>query len=279
VFHPGRASKGLPSFFGARGDTSTPAATIALGSSGQRPTLAAAGASSRGPNLLSARGETPDTNMVQEQGSTPTPALLASETRTTAPTLREDQSGMPSDIRRWLEHLERIEKMRNTLAATQMMQAVSQMARLQAQDMTSMMGDGDGDDGEAAANRKMDERANGYARETDAMRRAWIDLATQFHAVPPPGECMGARANYDQVIGNTGSMMLEIINAVRSASKDRERALQTLQSMQGQSNDRIDRYAKETDSIVAEICRRYDTPKWFDIRGDIGGDVMSKLGF
>jgi hypothetical protein len=265
--------------FGAQGHQSIPAAAAAMGSGGPHATLAASVTEGPSQSILGATGEAPDVPVVKAEGTNPSPALLSSEGRGTAPTMSQEQSGMPDDIRRWLEHLERTEKMRNTLAASQMMQAVSEMSQLQAQDLTGMMGDGDGDDSEEAANRKVDERANRYAGNTDSMRRAWIDLANQFHSVPPPGECMGMRSTYDQVLSNTGSMMLEIINAVKSASNNRQSALQTLMSMQGQSNDRIDRPAKETDAMVEQVCSRYSTRKWFDIKSDIGSDVMSKLGF
>jgi hypothetical protein len=81
------------------------------------------------------------------------------------------------------------------------------------------------------------------------------------------------------VLNNTGAMMLEINDAVRSAANNRQRALQVLMGMQGQSTSRIDAPAKQSDGLVDGVCRKYITRKWFDIKGDIGGDVMSKLGF
>jgi hypothetical protein len=193
--------------------------------------------------------------------------------------MQVEQKGMPDDVRRWLEHLQKIEQARVALAANQLTGAVKTLTSLQAGDMSWAMGDGDDDNSQDAVKRKQNERAQKVGGDMQSMQTAWRTLSNAFNAVPPPAECAGIKSNYDQVIGQTGSMILDIVAQLQSASNDPQSAVAALTAMQGQSKSKIDVPARAADQGVANVCRRYDTVKWFDIQSDVGAGTMSQLGF
>lgn len=243
----------------------------ALSSGDTQQALSAMAAASSPPppsTLAAPAAETPQTPVMQ-QGSTPPPAA----------TLAVEKAGMPDDVRNWLEHLNRIEQTRVGLAASQIQNAMRTLATLQSGDLAWAM-DGDEEDSNADATRKkQQERAQRVGNDMQSLQTAWRTLSTAFNSVPPPAECVGIKANYDQVINQTGNMMVDIIGQLQNASKDPQAAISALTAMQGQSKSRIDVPARAADQGVGSICRKYDVTKWFDIQGDVGSGAMAQVGF
>lgn len=232
-----------------------------------------------GPDLQ-AEGQIPDAPSTQVTATAPDlPAVQVSAKNDPAPIMQipVEAVAMPDDVRKWLEHLERCEKERLALATSQLTSAFSSMAHMQADDVTSGL-DPDQDDSQETANKRVNARAENYAQSTDGMRQSWIQLTAKFNSVRPPAECESIRNSYDDVLSGTGGMMMEIVGTVRSAAQNREGALAKLMAMQGKSSDKIDKPARDADSGVGSVCRKYETKKWFDIKSDIGGGIMSKLG-
>lgn len=256
--------------FGGQGDVlssqSNQRIVAALNSGNTQQAIAAL--QSVGPQstpTLEARGSEPQTApTMQAADSTPTPTLEAG-------------NGMPDNVRRWLEHLQKIEQARVALAANQLTDGVRTLATLRAGDLNHAM-DEDGTD-QAAEKRQHDERAQKVGGDMGTMRQAWQTLLSAFDSVPAPAECVGIKANYDQVIGQTGTMILEIVAQIKSASNDPQGALAALTAMQGTSKSKIDVPARAADEGVGNVCKRYDVVKWFDIQGDVGSGVMSQVGF
>lgn len=194
-----------------------------------------------------------------------------------APALHETPAGMPDDIRKWLEFLAEIERQRQALATAELTQAITIFGNLQAQDITAGL-DPNADDSQDEANKRTRQRANGYANSAEGMRSQWQQLSSKFLSVTPPSACAGIQRSYSTTLTATGTMILEITNAVRSAASDHEHALSILMSLQGTSSSRVDAPARETDQGVAAICAKYNTAKWFEIKADVGGGLMSQIG-
>ncbi len=221
------------------------------------------------PDTLTSEGESqlPDTLRAEGQGGPPTSSQM------------DELTVMPEDVRRWLEHLERIERRRVRMTEAHMAVAMqmivaAQLGGMSMADIEAMLG---------GEERLVPEEAlsplNKAASDMDSMRKEWTELTNDFNSLAPPQECVPIRSSYDQVVRETGAMIMDVIRAVGSADQDRTAALQTLLSMRGKSGSRIGVPADKADSGVARICDKYKTRKWFSIARDIGGGMMNRMGF
>lgn len=236
---------------------------------------------------MQAAGSTP-APVMEASGSTPQPVMQTAPqqpnpTMQTAPpaatpTLEGGSAGMPNDVRAWLEHLHKVEQVRQSLAGTQLKEAVTTLVGLQAGDMTHAM-DEDGNDSVDAERKKQNDRAQKVGGGMADMQQAWKTLLQTFDSVPAPAECRDIKNNYDQVIGQTGAMIIDIVGHIKSAANDPQAAVSALTAMQGTSKSKIDVPARMSDQGVAKVCKHYDVVKWFDIEGDVGSGTMSQLGF
>ncbi len=259
--------RGTPSVFDSRGVATA-------------PTLSVAGTSTTAP-ILNEEG----TPMPATMSQTETPPATAPIMSQAAPAPSEvpllnaaPSTAMPDDVRKWLEHLERIERERQSLAASELSSAVTMLTTLKAEDVTQGL-DPNADDSQAEADRRVRQRQNRYADTANTLRRSWEDLGRRFTAISAPTICLDAQGQYRKTLSETGAMMQELISAVRTAAQNPQAALSALTAMQGTSKSRIDAPARATDSDVASICQKYNTPKWFEIKGDVGGGIMSQLGY
>jgi hypothetical protein len=251
--------------------------------------MAASGANPDVVNALSSGNAQQALSLLEAQGSASTPTMqsapaqdqtptMQSQGSAPTPTLEASKQGMPDDVRRWLEHLQRIEETRIGLAAAQLQDAVKTLVSLQAGDMNHAM-DEDGNDSKEAETKKQNDRAQHVGGDMAGMQQAWRTLLTAFDSVPAPAECVAIKGNYDRVIGQTGSMILDIVAQLKASSRDPQAAVSALTAMQGKSKSLIDVPARASDQGVATVCKRYDVVKWFDIQGDVGSGAMSQLGF
>jgi len=186
---------------------------------------------------------------------------------------------MPPEVRDWLEFLRTIEAERQELARSQVSKALTTLASLSAgaqlEALQGLLAEAGG--GEAPAAPSPAQRAR---MDTEAMRRAWVDLHAKFLSRQPPAECQPIADRYDQVLRETGGMMGDILQAIAGAEQDPSSAISTLQSMKGRSKEMIDGPAREADRGVASICERYGVPKWFAIQSDEnGGGIFQRLAF
>lgn len=236
-----------------------------------------AGASDSGADLTAMSGaSSPDLESAISHGvGLEVPAPTAASSLKVAPpsgTNLSQQSGMPSDVHAWLEHLRQTEAARSALAQRQITEAMTSLAKIQAEKMTSAM-DTDASDDPTASLRS---QASGL---TTRLREAWVSLKQQFDSVAAPAECSAAKSDYDDTIFATGQMMVELLSAIEAAAHNPQAALTALRGMQGTSGSRIDSHASATDDEVARICARYATPKWFSIAKDLGdASLLSKIG-
>ena len=244
------------------------------------------------PTLLASK-EQPAPSLLQSQGSNTTPPVLMQSqeaqtppvlqsTPVTAPPILEAKAPpkieMPADVREWLEHLRRTEQKREQVANDQVSQAIVMLMTLKGVgDLGAINGLlDDGDEGNA---RKDPGAPNKVAQDANRMKNEWIRLIQTFNSrKPPASECVAMRNSYDQVLRETGNMIQEIIGIVANVGDNPMAAVGKLQSMIGTSSNRIDTYAQRVDQAVADICKKYETEKWFSIKKDIGDSLVTKLG-
>lgn len=241
--------------------------------------LAAAYIGLRASGVLGIGATAPEENTLQAQGSVDTPAILRAEGAAPAPFLQKpgERLVMPPEIREWLEHLRRTEERRMRLAEDQMGELMVSLTLLQGGDPLSNLGDLL--DPDAPTYPEQDPPSlKRTAEDAQKHSRAWAELTRFFNSVPPPAECVPIRNEYDQVVRETGLMMTDIIGVVQGSSSSPQTALSSLMRMRGRSEERIDQPAIRTDSLVQELCDKYNTRKWFDVKGDVGGGMLGKSG-
>lgn len=219
-------------------------------------------------DLLKAEGQTPQTDLLKAEGSAPpTPP----STGVTA-----QQVAMPDDVRKWLEHLERIEKRKNDLS----MKQLSQMAVLMQQ--MKVLGGGMGllneDEGGSGGDTGPSETAK---TSFDALRPEWNQLIADFRSYPPPAECRPIADDYYRAVSEIPGMnsdLADILSSIAGNPENAASALERVMKIQNTSANVIDKNLGSTDSRVGDICRKYETRKWFDIKTDVGGGLMGKFG-
>jgi hypothetical protein len=185
---------------------------------------------------------------------------------------------MPDDIYNWLEHLRKTEELRKSLSADQIGELTVMMTKMKTSSITDAMKSLFTADESPIP---IDENApdkDSLLLDAKKQREEWKKLNEYFLSYPPPAECVPIQASYTQALGETGAMIVEILDAVNLASESPDKAVAALTKMQGTSGGRIDTLAKQTDEQVGDVCRKYETRKWFGISGDVGGGFMSQLG-
>lgn len=184
---------------------------------------------------------------------------------------------MPDDVRKWLEHLERIEKRRMDMSNDQVAEAMQMMVALQAGGTLPML-EGLVEEGMTGEESHAPGPVEDASATAEKIRAAWKQLNVDFNNYPPPAECVPIRDAYDPVLRETGAMIGDVLAAVANAREDRSGALSALMKMRGKSKT-IDQSAVDSDGLVQDICNKYETKKWFQIKADIGGGMLGKSGF
>ncbi len=232
-----------------------------------------------GSNLLKAEGKVAKGDLLKAQGTAVPGKLIQAEGRAASPEVIQSQGRqavvMPADIRAWLEHLERIERKRVDLAGRQMSQSLVLMAQMQGGGLAEFAKGLLADDPATAPDPPTPRDT--MKDEAAPMKQAWTDLNREFNAVAPPTECVPIRSEYDQALGETAAMIGDLIDVISNANENPAGAIDQLRKVQGTSKDHIDAAAKRTDALVQKICDKYETKKWFDVTGDVGGNMLSKF--
>ncbi|MBL8067779.1 MAG: hypothetical protein JNM28_04965 [Armatimonadetes bacterium] len=209
----------------------------------------------------------------------PSPALPL-EAIKNEPALPKPQEAirMPDDVYNWLEHLRKTENMRKSMAGDQIGELTVMMTKMKTSSITdAMKGLFSPDESPIPIDEKQPDK-DSLVVDAGKKREQWKQLNDFFLSYPPPDECKPIQASYAQALGETGAMIVEILEAVDMASESPDKAIAALTKMQGTSGGRIDQLAKQTDDQVNDICNKYQTRKWFGIQGDVGGGFLSQLG-
>jgi hypothetical protein len=174
-------------------------------------------------------------------------------------------------VRKWLEHLEQIEKRKNDLSMKQLAQmaVLMQQMKVLGGDMSLLNPDDD----------SPSNTPSGTAKQSfDQLRPEWNQLITDFRSYPPPTECRPIADDYNRAISEIPGMNSDLASILEGASADPSTALEKAMKLQNTSSNVIDKYLGSTDSKVGDICRKYETRKWFDIKSDVGGGLLGKFG-
>lgn len=210
------------------------------------------------PSVLDTEGDGSRAGSLAITNSDSAPVLVRAD-QAAAPVLgQQGGDGLPAAVQAWLEHLRRIEAERQSLTRSQVSRATSLLSQFQG-GTSPMLGESDGGSDKVAA-------ANDASSE---VKRTWEDLEQRFMAQTPPAECVPLQVAYDHALRETGNMVTSILGAIQSAGSDQQGALNALSQLQGQSAGRIDTPAKDADTLLEGIYRRYGVAKAFHIAADI----------
>ncbi|MBC8066169.1 MAG: zinc ribbon domain-containing protein, partial [Chlorobia bacterium] len=170
---------------------------------------------------LKAKGNVPNQDLLKAEGSANGPDLLKAEGSQPPPILNRtaERIEMPDDIRRWLEHLEKIERRKNDLSLKQL----SQMAILMQQmkvlggGMGLLNGEDEGGDTGPSQTAKV---------SFDAMRPEWNQLIADFRNYPPPAECRPIADDYYRAVSEIPGMNSDLAAILEGAMNDPAVALE-----------------------------------------------------
>lgn len=233
--------------------------------------------------ILRAEREPPKGQLLAASAEPAPPGLLKVQREPAAGVAKVTaENKMPDDVRAWLQHLERVERRRRDLAMGQIgtfMASLTTMQMAGAMDMLQdLMGGGSGDtfeDPTAEGATQAPDEAVRFHETVVKSREDWRALLEEFASVPPPAECVPIRDAYERALRETSGMMMDLLDAMDRAfsSADpqvKQQIVSELNLMKGKSQS-IDEAGRETNRMVQEICDKYETRKWFDVAGDIGG--------
>jgi hypothetical protein len=227
--------------------------------------------------LLKARAQQDDTALTRakaepDAGLTRIQAKVDTElTKQKAPDIKH----MPADVRDYLLHVERTEKMRRQMSMEQLGVAQKKLAELSVgggmDALKSLLDNGE----ETELKQPKDE----VKEDMSYMREDWKQLLGFFNSKQPPTECSGLHSQYDESIGEMSSEIMDLIDIVNTAGENVSGTVSKLESMKGRSKV-IDASARRANQSVIDICRKYDVNPWFEISPDFGdsGGLMHSLG-
>ncbi len=203
-----------------------------------------------------------------QQAEPPQPAL---------PLNAEAPVTMPDDIYKWLLHLEETERRQRDLVADQA------AAVMVAQQQISGVGSIGTYEGllEGDIDRATNDFDQHEARDLTADKeQEWAALQQFFESYPPPSECRPIATSYSTALGETRIMMQDLTGVLSSLGDiaQIQDALAKVMKMKNQSKTRIDPARRESDRLVAGICAKYNTRKWFEIPGDIAPGGFLGIG-
>ena len=210
------------------------------------------GAERSNAQVLNAKGEVPDGSVLKALGNQGPPVLAKEE---------KAPEKMPQDVFDWLKHLERCEKMKVQISGDQAAELSVYMTKFSA--LGAVMGmfnpyDQANDEG-------TDEAPGQYTKgKVLDLRPKWTELIAYFRSMPPPDECRPMAEDFDRALTEIPGMMGDVGDI--------------LNKLQNSSYGDIDRYFARTDEKLSQICKKYNTNKWFNVAPDVmAGGMMSKF--
>jgi len=206
-----------------------------------------------------------------ETDASASPGGLTVQAQANPPTMAQTK-GMPADVLNWLKHLQRCEQAREQLASDELAAGAKLLGVLQAGEANDALSPDEARDG-------TEKRTGMVSTDANSMKAQWAALQQRFDSVPAPAECASLKGHFDTVLGNTAEMITQIVSAIANAAQDPQGALAVLAKMRGTSDDQIDAPAKTADGELGAICAKYQTDKWFSIQADVGGGLMSQIGY
>lgn len=178
---------------------------------------------------------------------------------------------MPDAVRKWLEHLERIEKKKNELHQRQADEAVAMIPAIKGGglDLDTLKQILDPDSGMPDPRNKVDEMLR-------SMAAPWRDLRMEFLETGPPmpAECAPLAKRFEEGLTAVPDEMDAIrklltgfdpaSESVRSDAADSQAKLRGIDKTH---KGAVDNEFLAADSLLSQICDKYRTRKWFGIDG------------
>lgn len=220
------------------------------------------------PNANLVRSDSNTPNMLQVRADQPAPLLNRGDVNPPA-------KKMPPEVLEWLKHLERCEAKKVAISGDQAAEVSVLMSKM------SVLGAGMGlmNPYDQSGDDDKDQEPSGYAKgKILDLRPDWEELIRYFNSVPPPAECKPIADDFNRAIYEIPGMMGDLGDVLNGASSDPDSALKLVKKMQHSSYGDIDRYFERCDQKISTICDKYDTHKWFNVKGDVlAGGMMGKF--
>ncbi len=212
---------------------------------------------------------TKDPGTLQARGATSGPVLVK-EAAPTPPVLEKgaEKKVMPKDVEDWLKHLEKCEAMKVEITLRQQAELMKfqQMLSVLGPDMNAL-NPYDNEDSQSP-----DKITGGKFAD---LRPDWEKLIQYFNSYPPPEECRPIADDFGRALSEIPGMTSDVIDVLNTVGQDPSAALQKVNKLKGKSYGDIDRYFNRADQRLKAICEKYDTSKWFNVKGDVieGGSL------
>lgn len=180
---------------------------------------------------------------------------------------------MPDDIYNWLEHLRRTdEKLTADTNAIGMNAGIDRVS-----DLAGMYGQALDGNFENYEPRNNSENLNAKTDKT------FQELADYFDSVPPPTECLAIYNAYKISLSETEANIHKIqeltdkafSSAMQGGSMDG--VVDDLKGIYANHKDGIDEHRRQTDVLVLQICDKYRTRKWFNIKPDPANPITKGM--
>lgn len=242
--------------------------------------LAILGLSAAG--ILRFGSRTPHPEVLQAKGQPAAPDILRAQGQPAGPGVaqiqREAPLRMPDDVRRWLEHLERIEKEKNALHRRQVVKLQASMSSMAARVSSAGVQAMIDEDGPEVPSLDLSDLI-----PVDDLIAEWEALRGKLNSVAVPAECAPLYQNYHGSFVN----LQQQIAALKDIGSDlfgtfqkggQQAAVKQAEGVSKGHTQSVDDLLIRSDEQLGEICDKYSERKWFDIRSDLGGGMM-QFGF
>lgn len=222
--------------------------------------------------------QAPSEKTLQAKGAAPDPGLLAKEGKAPDNSLQKTAqapSEMPEDVLAYLKHIEECERRKADIVGDQLAEATVLLQQNQALGAGMGLMDPYDQSQESAEDKPPSEYTRGKVLD---FRPRWTELYDFFASVRPPQECQDLAEDYGKAMGEIPGQMGDLADAMNQLTGNPTEALQSLQKLKGKSYEGIDRYFARSDEQVGRICAKYNKPKWFNVKTDVGsGGLLGKL--
>ena len=208
-----------------------------------------------GDSALQVPGESQDVSLLKK-GETGGPGLTVTG-EASPPKIAEEGIGMPDDVRKWLEHLKRVDGLREGYNNSFAMTLIGKITSLRP---GTFLNEEDGAVDEAQ--RKA--AAQGFTGDVDNF---FAKLTEDFQSLPPPAECGPIASQYATVLLETRGMLGQISQAVENLDT------RSLEAMQGTTFSRLDTKAQEANTLIDDICKKYQEPNKYAVFVDKGNSL------
>jgi hypothetical protein len=173
------------------------------------------------------------------------------------PALAEEGIGMPDDVRKWLEHLKRIDKIREAYNSSYAMTLIGKVGSLRPGTFLE-------EDSAAIDEAQRKAAAGGLTADVDSF---FAKLTNDFQSLPPPTECSSIAAQYASVLLETRGMLGQIDQAITNLD------IHSLETLQGTTFARLDTRAQEANTLIDDICKKYQEPNKYEVFVDRGNSL------